>query len=314
MRGMTEEPSGEIDVSKLYPGMVIANYKELCRLTGMRIEGGDSKKAQLKNLTRYCDYLKAEDNKSFIIIDIYNKPLPMEASGNSKYLQFIQDLLLFYLAERNEKKVYINRNELITYLGLANNKYLEYKDKRDELDMEEWQVNDFYERCDAKMYSILDSSFKCLKKRLLLDYSDAYKIFIRYKGKLYCRVATDSEHSYILKVKRQVMVDMGYSFEYQVYINSAARKEFFERVNSLLYEEMGWDGIYQCYQIIYDPSSVLKAIEIEALRYGLNGVVLEAIDKQADTRREKYNLPSEYSEVQKKLSEMLIKIRRQVKN
>lgn len=55
----------------LHEGMVIKNYKELCKLLGIKEQGGSSKKIQFKELDRYCSYHK--DGHKIIIDKIYNE-------------------------------------------------------------------------------------------------------------------------------------------------------------------------------------------------------------------------------------------------
>ena len=65
-----------ININNLKEGMIIKNYKELCSMLDIPISSSNSKKAQLKELNRYCEYHK-EGNK-FIIDTIYDIPLEKE--------------------------------------------------------------------------------------------------------------------------------------------------------------------------------------------------------------------------------------------
>ncbi len=300
----------ELDTSNIQEGMIIKNYKELCKLLNLNITTGKSKQIQLREINRYIDLLK--DNTKYIVLEIYDKPLTSYV--NSKYTTLIQDILLNYLVKQNDKIVYINKNELIKVLGLVNNKYIEYKHNRKELiklydELDEFNVNEFYKRCDAKILSILESSFKSLKKRLLLDYSDAYKIYY-YDGyhQLKFDIANNEEHSYILSVKRQVLEDMNLSSEYQIYLNPSIKNEYYSRINMLVKDERGWEGIFQCYKIICNPHQIVNVLTNE--RYRLNREVKRAIDTQADKNYNKYELPDNYLELQNLLSDKLIELNR----
>lgn len=59
-----------MNVDKLKEGQIIKNYKELCGLLEIKVEAGNSKKAQLKELERFAKYHK-EGNK-FIIDEVYS--------------------------------------------------------------------------------------------------------------------------------------------------------------------------------------------------------------------------------------------------
>lgn len=63
-------------IENLKVGMVIKNYKELCKLLEIEEKGGSSKKAQMKELNRYCKFIKK--GYKFKITKIYDEPLPKE--------------------------------------------------------------------------------------------------------------------------------------------------------------------------------------------------------------------------------------------
>jgi len=63
-----------MDISKLYIGLIIKNYKELCAILGIPVKAStNSKQAQYKEMDRFFKYHK-EGNK-FIIDEIYDTPL-----------------------------------------------------------------------------------------------------------------------------------------------------------------------------------------------------------------------------------------------
>ena len=92
-------PDG-IDTSTLVIGMVIKNYKELCTILNEEAKTGKAKQLQLKNWKRYFDWEK--DGQKFIIVDIYDTPLPKEdlrRKGNNAIVtgnQRSQKLPIFY--------------------------------------------------------------------------------------------------------------------------------------------------------------------------------------------------------------------------
>ena len=47
-----------MNIDNLKEGMIIKNYKELCKLLKIKPVGGSSKKAQLKELAMFVDYEK----------------------------------------------------------------------------------------------------------------------------------------------------------------------------------------------------------------------------------------------------------------
>ena len=298
----------ELDTSNIQEGMIIKNYKELCKLLDLPISSGNTKIMQLREIDRYMDLLK--DNNKYIVLEIYDNPIP--SNVNSKYTKFIQNILLFYLSKQDNPVMYINKNELIKVLGLVNNKYIEYKKDNSKLlkipNMDEYNIAEFYKRCDAKILSILESSLKSLKKRVLIDYSDAYKIYyLDADGNYRYKIADIEEHQYILEVKKRVLNSLHLQSEYLVYLNPEIKKEYYRRINLTVEKEMCWEGVFQCYQIIYNQHHVVEALENE--RFLLNGEVKKAIDTQARRNYNKYDLPDNYLELQKILSDVLIELK-----
>ena len=296
----------ELNTSNIQEGMIIKNYKELCKLLNLNITTGKSKILQLKEIDRYMDLLK--DKNSYIVLEIYDKPIPSNVS--SKYTHLIQNILLYYLSKQDNTVIYLNKNDFIRILGLANNKYIEYKYKQKELtklNVDDFNIAEFYKRCDAKILSILESSLKSLKKRLLIDYSDAYKIYyLDSNGNYKYRVADTEEHQYILGVKKNALDSLGLKSEYQIYLNNSLKEKYYKIINTTVEEDRCWEGVFQCYELIYNQRHVIKELENE--RFLLNGEVKKAIDAQAVKRYYNNDLPENYLELQNILSDYLIEL------
>jgi len=63
-----------MNIDKLYVGMTFKNYKEFCIAMGIPVKTStNSKKAQFKELERYCTYIK--QGQKITITEIFDKPL-----------------------------------------------------------------------------------------------------------------------------------------------------------------------------------------------------------------------------------------------
>ena len=71
----TSDSELEIDTSQLVIGGIVKDYKALCELLNEPILSGKAKQLQLKNWQRFFDFQKLEYSNSYIILDIYDKPL-----------------------------------------------------------------------------------------------------------------------------------------------------------------------------------------------------------------------------------------------
>jgi hypothetical protein len=73
-------------IENLYVGMVIRNYKELCKILGIEIKlSANSKNSQMKELSRYIRYHK--EGQSFIVDEMYSEIKPKienRGGGNNK--------------------------------------------------------------------------------------------------------------------------------------------------------------------------------------------------------------------------------------
>ena len=118
-----KENTQEIDTSRLESGMVVRNYKEMCEMLNGEICDGNSKKAQLKEWSRYFAWEKK--GQKFIILDIYDEPLPKDDGRQNKniYVQYIQVILMKILSKQKNTKepFYITTNQLWRLLGMINN-------------------------------------------------------------------------------------------------------------------------------------------------------------------------------------------------
>lgn len=73
----------KIDKSKLEGGKVYSNYKELCADLNIPVKSGNSKIAQMKQLSKYCEY--KQDGYKIQIVEVYpeGRELENKYKGNS---------------------------------------------------------------------------------------------------------------------------------------------------------------------------------------------------------------------------------------
>ena len=98
-------------------------------------------------------------------------------------------------------------------------------------------------------------------------------------------MADENEIRKILAVERNILNIMGYESK-----NHAAccmkLSEFYERVNQRLFELYGWERKYERLKIIFNEDDIKDAItknEYELQKMYLNEIIIEAIDKNAQT-------------------------------
>lgn len=102
-----------IDTSKLHPGMIVKNYKELCKILGIKPKTSNSKIRQLKEIEELVNYQK--NGHAFIIKEVYDKktikanPLkPRDKrykNPRNIYTRHINQILLHILNNRPKKQL-----------------------------------------------------------------------------------------------------------------------------------------------------------------------------------------------------------------
>lgn len=128
----------EIDTSKLQPGMVVKNYKELCGLLGVPVLSGSSKPRQLKKFEEYFTYHKF--GREIIIDEIYPegviKLTPAKKTDKRRkaprdvYHKYLVNIILQILNQAENHCIQnISKHELSTLVGLtddSNSIYYDY--------------------------------------------------------------------------------------------------------------------------------------------------------------------------------------------
>ncbi|ABI68620.1 hypothetical protein Swol_1312 [Syntrophomonas wolfei subsp. wolfei str. Goettingen G311] len=282
-------------------GMAVKNYKIMCDLLDEEVKDGNrNRKFQMEKWKRYFDFKKV--GHKFIILEIYDQPLEKtdkRAKGNNKeYIQHIELLLLSYLSKQKGYRASFTVKKLFLMLSMINQNYIDknYKEIKENsiTDVTNYDINHFYQRSYQKLKEILFGSLRNLENRRLIDYTENTVINIReiVDGKLIQnnrRLATDDEKNYIRDTQRQVLKEMGLEIITQVYLKFKA-KEYFDRVNELLWERYGIHYSYTEIDILFTHKYIVEALEeaeILAQEKKLNDKVINYMNKQAKNNYEK---------------------------
>lgn len=310
-----------IDVSRLEPGIVVKNYKEMCEILREEICEGNSKKAQLKEWSRYFAWEKK--GQKFIVLDIYDEPLPKDDGRQNKniYVQYIQVILMKILSKQKNMKepFYITTNQLWKLLGMINNNYKnisldDLNNMITDYEVTSFDMKKFYQRCNQRLREILFSSLNKLEDRALIKYEiETVIVFLDEDRKMVYKPANDIQKKKILKAERKALLDMNLESKQHAYAKFK-ETEFFERVNAYLYEWYGWEYTFNRIKINYNKSDVLETVyrdeaklrsdfeEMKLQRLGLNDRVVEALYKNAQIMAENRHKKAdqEYQEAIKK--------------
>jgi len=286
----------EIDTSKLVIGMIIKNYKELCTILNEEAKTGKAKQLQLKNWKRYFDWEK--DGQKFIIVDIYDTPLPKEdlrrKGNNSIYKNYIELILLQYLSKQEGYRKTFTKRNWLELLGMINSKYgKEPKMKLKQLDycINDQEITLFYIRSNKKLERVLHDALSNLQReKLIIVEYETVIVSVDERGKEHRFIANDYQKKKILQTERYILKNvMQYKNMFYVYIKNKSN-EYYNKVNEKLYELYGWKYYYKQIKIIYDQPNIADAIpskEVMLQKEILNSKIVEFLNENAKNVYEK---------------------------
>ena len=296
-----------VDTSKLVIGKTVKNYKVLCELLSQEVKDGKAKKYQLENFKRYFEWEKV--GQKFTIMDIYDTPLEKEdlrkLGNNSIYTQAIEIILLQYLSRQDGYTRTLTKKKWWELLGITNHKYGRMTEKEllqlDKI-LTSFEIRHFYQRCNKKLEQILFSSLNNLKNRKLINYQIQTVIVTTDEetGKDKYFLATDDNLKSILEVERYVLHDvLGYEKIFQVFLRFK-QKEYYQKINEILYERYGWNYYFKQVKIIYVQENIQKVLpeaELNLKKQFLNKKVVNFLNENAENefkkQREKYTVKYE---------------------
>lgn len=261
----TDDSQSELDTSKLFIGMVVKNYKELCQLLGVGVKTGKSRQLQEKEFLRFFDYEKMQHSNEYIILDVYPEPLPTGSKGyrNTLFVNQLKILILrelLQVQENDEGNIvcYTTYARLIKTLGIISEyfyqelskffvaKFPEWFMKDTDLEHFKWNYEMFKRVSIRKVKGAIEYALNALMKDDLIWFSTYNQIGIKTDdGTILFRKATTAEEIYIISVKKEVSNAMGYSNSRTASLY--AQEKFNRLLSQRFMTDKGWDVVY--YQI-----------------------------------------------------------------
>lgn len=189
-----------INCSQLDKGMVVPNYKAMCKLLNENETTGKSKKLQEERWKRFFNYTKS--GHKYIVQEVFDIPELVTDARKFKqgvYVQFIECLLIDYLSKNTDAAAILSKTQCCLAIGLMSDNFYNYSPRNDrfldvdytlhvdETDQDRYSplkemiahkrnlsVNDneidyFFDVSTSKMHSILDDALKSMEKRGLIE-------------------------------------------------------------------------------------------------------------------------------------------------
>lgn len=278
-------------ISNLKKGMVIKNYKELCKILGIKSTGGNTKKKHLKELERHIKYHK--QGHKFIIDEIYDKPLckidnrgKNPRSHNNQrgaYGKYIRLLILNMLSKNEylnkDNVIKIGKNMMLFKLNMINDNYRygNYNRKKlaNYLNMDLKFIDEFFSTSTKKLRYAVETTLDNLMKNEKLIFWNNIKM-IRIND--IHREATDKEIEFITNCESKTLQEMNVKNIEQIYASNRII-EYYKRVNRKLQKKNIYYA-YNAYKIIFADTVYERN---EQLKYKLE------IDDEIENKNELNN-------------------------
>jgi hypothetical protein len=327
----------------LYPGLEVKNYKALCELLELNPQGGNTKKANLENLERYCEIERV--GHKFIIKDFRDEVLEKtdkrSVGNNNKYAKIIETILLCYFKKYGKNNYQFTKNELWLELGMVNKNFTEnYNNKSFKnvvekeineqqseenshyLTIKQWHVDRAYINSITKLNNILRTAFDSLIKKHVIELN--FVIIGKDSDDNLNPITENDEVEAVLDCENKALEALKCETLKEVFKKSSKTvniQKYFELRNNYLYERLGLKYIYRVYDITCSREYVEKKLErnIRELRKEINSNILDYLEHQAEldykkakekreTGKTEVRYPLHYVDIQNFILEKIIKL------
>lgn len=295
----------------LAEGMIIKNYKEMCKMLNEEEKGGKSKQLQLEDWRRFFEYEK--DGQKFNITDIFLTPLEKSDNrgksegsrcNNSVYIKFIEILLLYMLYKKNNNPLVCTKNYLLLSLGMVDDNYISNDYRKYLIKNNKFNRREIHE-FDLRSYTILDrilfSALNSLKNRFLITWNqELHYVIENIYGDDVDVVASNIDEEIYLTAKydiaREIGIEEGDRDKYDklrdIFFHNKSEL-FYAKLKEKLFQEHGWK--YTCiqYRIIFNKDNVEDAIPrtekqlkklMQKNKNELNEKIIEALNNNAKSK------------------------------
>ncbi len=316
--------------------MQFKNYKDLCIQMGLEIKKStNSKKAQFKELSRYCKYSKS--GQKIIIEEVFETVHDkVDMRYKSIYRDVVQLLIADLLAQR-KGRITISKSKLMTAIGMVNLNYNECKQNIPKLvtytEINKNVIFDFYNTSASSFSWIIESSLDDLMDRRVIMYKKVIKVaeLIDKGEELYNfsnRIADNYETETIMRIEKETLEELGYIQISQVRMSKNWNKFKVITKKKAKYE-LGIEYYYTAYDIIVNDdyiekernklaSLLLEKVKREQSKEELNNLIYDNVIKNAEKRhskgftngkKAKMRTSTDYIDYIKQLSDLLIDIK-----
>lgn len=260
-------------IENLKEGMVIKNYKELCKLLEVDVLEGNSKKKQMEDFGHYCDYTK--QGHKIIINEIYETPtISINEMRKGKYIQTLSNIIIEYLYNGdtlNEIPLF----KLLNVLGVTNQNYESVNKYRLEFsqlaNVQLASIYYFYSNTKMEFKRIVESCLNNLQRRRILNWRRC--VIVLKDGKRY--KADIKTEKMLLKAEYESLREVHKVNMYELFKDRDAVDEF----NRIIQQKTGGLNYYYSYELVIgDYALKCEYDNIQEERKKLNNMMVTKLD------------------------------------
>lgn len=222
-----------VDVSKLQVGMVVKNYRELCKLLGEEIKEGNSKEKQLHRWSLNFCWEKQPSKQKITITKIYKHTLPDIVPDNSTFAKIMQLILMRILGYYTKDDTYhFFANKFWVDTGMVDKQFKEINTDEEGIDkyfgadgkfelVNIDTARSFFEIANAKLREATKTALKALDNAGLIHYRQEYCVKrTPWKIKGGFESATKEEENLILEAEQYALGQLRIANKYFALKNS----------------------------------------------------------------------------------------------
>lgn len=269
-------------IENLKPGMILKNYKELCRALEIEPSTGNKKKSQIKELERHVKYHK-EGNK-FVIDEVYKEvknKMDKRTNGNNNDLSKNLRYMILHLCHKNKLRgkveIGYSKTFLYSYCGMINENYRDTKGNKKAfaqyLNLEQLAIEECFEYTDDRMGQSLRRALSTLTNtNKALGYRYGYNYVL--SSEIHHMTADIDLETIIRDVENKTMKQMKMNRYDRIYASGRWDDFKFKVINTLKNEySLYFKDLKYYYNVIvlnYKDSSIKRTMDGFEESFGLN--------------------------------------------
>ena len=237
-----------MNIKNLRKGMIIKNYKELCKILEIEEKRGNSQKAQYKEMARFFKFTKV--GYKFKVLQVYSEPLPPEGyergknpnsrGNNTKFRNYIVDGIVDMLAmscdkiDMSKENPYIicSYKDIMENIGMVN-RYFNTANENKEvlakiLNVSLESVEYSMEKVTENNYNRVYTAVKSLEQRCWILANTSYKattIDNKYV------IVNPQEEKILLMAEKKTMEVYNITNYYEIYAKPEMCYKFYQSYN-----------------------------------------------------------------------------------